>query len=99
MEKIAICTGKDCRKHKKMQKKLGALFPEAEEVSCLKICKSPVVIVRGVIITKLRKKKHLDWLLESLRSGEWHPKLFKHMMTKKKKEILYLESSTPQEGE
>ena len=87
---ISICHGKDCRKHKKMQKKLTKHFPEAEEISCLKICKGPVLIVNGVTLSKIRKKKHLGWLLTSLETGEWHCKLKKHMKKEKKSfEINY----------
>jgi hypothetical protein len=82
--KIAICRGKDCRKHKKMQKKLQDSFPNAEEVECLNICKGSVVIVNGAILTKIRKKKHLQWLLESIEAGEWNSKLRKHLWKKQK---------------
>jgi len=85
LKQIAICTGKDCRKHKKIARKLMEMFPEAQQIPCLKVCKSPVVVVQGVIVTKLRKKKHLDWLFESVNSGDWHPKLYKRILQKKKK--------------
>ena len=82
--KVSICRGKDCRKHKKMQKKLHNCFPDAEEVGCLKICKGSVIVVNGVILTKIRKKKHLEWLMASLEEGEWSPKLRKHLWKKQK---------------
>ena len=70
-----------------MQKKLCKHFPDAEDVSCLKICKGPVLIINGTIFTKIRKKKHLEWLLNYLETGIWDGKLEKHIKSNKKKSL------------
>ena len=73
---VYVCTGSDCRKHKKAFKSLlGALSPRAEvcEVKCQKICSGPVVGVEinGQIewFRKLKDQALHTQLFEFLRDG------------------------------
>lgn len=76
MQTVYVCTGSDCRKHKKAYQTLrNALVGEVEvcDVKCQKICSGPVVGVEinGQLewVKKLKEKAVRNQLLQFLRDG------------------------------
>lgn len=63
--RVAVCTGKSCRRrdeHVALRDELAATDAEVVEVSCLGICNGPVVVVQpasddAVVLKRMRAKK------------------------------------------
>ncbi len=73
---VALCAGKDCRKRAEFPKMRAALAAQCDvvELSCVGICKGPVVVARPagaapIVLSKLRSKRHRRELLRMLVDG------------------------------
>ena len=70
---VALCEGKDCRKHKKMFNRLRKNLSSVDgfrAVRCQSICSGPVVLVyqnkKKYVFRKMREKKLVEELCQQI---------------------------------
>ena len=90
--RLRLCRGKDCRKHRKAMRKIAEEIEdlvETDQVKCQDICKGAVIVVHTgehkYWMKKMRGKQQRQKLRAFLESGTIPEQLEKHIVKRKRR--------------